>query len=67
MRLCLLRLWQRGTHGCFTGPNCFLVVEMPTPGSKCFQATGREMVKPGHLEILERRAQREKPFISLLK
>lgn len=37
------------------------------PGSKRFKATGGEMVKPGHVEMLGRRTQREKPFISLLE
>ena len=38
-----------------------------TPGSKCFKATGGVIVKPGHVEMLERRAQKEKPFISPVK
>lgn len=40
----------RRTRGWFTGPRCFLVVEIPVSGSKRFEAIGGEMVKPGHIE-----------------
>lgn len=60
----MLRLWQRDTWLFHRFP---LSMEIPTPGLRCFEATGGEMVTSGHMEMLETKAWREKPFISLFK